>query len=72
MPDQDDAHLGELRLVSHFGTTRYRVRILGRFLWLCYIEAIQFTTLKGNRTLLPGQRAFVPQRAVRRLSRDET
>lgn len=69
---QDNNCLGELRLVSHFGTSRYRVRILGRFLWFCYIEAIQFTTLKGNRTLLPGQRAFVPRRAVRRLSHDET
>lgn len=52
-------------LIGPFGRSEdHDVHILGSFLWYYRIEAIQITPLKGQRFLMPGERAWVPKRAV--------
>ncbi len=64
-----DAELGRLILRSWYGTNEYTVKIVGRLLWWYRIEAIETTTLKDYRLLMPGERAFVPRHAVYPLRR---
>lgn len=65
--NKDDQALGKLVVVGLHGETVRTVRILSSLMWFYRIEAVEVTPLRGQRFLLPGERAWVPKYAVLRL-----
>lgn len=65
--------IGKLYLHSPYGKESFKVKIVKYFFGLYRIEALGFTRLAGNyRYLCAGDRAWVPEYAIRVLCEDKS
>lgn len=64
---------GKLVIYGPYGRMSYKVKIVLNLFGFCRIEALSFTQLAGdNRYLNAGERAWVPENAIRKLDVDES